>query len=223
MRDKLIDFFGRKNIDREFIDYFAKYISMYAKDFGLDSNNRLALFLGQVKAEMSIRSDGSVRMRENLNYSVGSLMRIFSVYRQNPILAQKHGRSATHRADQVAIANTAYMNRNGNTKIDDGYRYRGAGIIQVTGKGNIEQCLQEVQRVAGIQIHTRDDVADDLLSSYTIGILISMAYWSINRLYLLTNSRDVTNRVNRGLDNRSKKLRDYYTQRAVRILEVKGF
>ena len=62
---------------------------------------------------------------------------IFRRYRNNPSLAAKHGKNKNHPANQRAIADTVYDNReelkNGK---GDGYKFRGRGIMQLTGRYN---------------------------------------------------------------------------------------
>jgi hypothetical protein len=58
--------------------------------------------------------------------------------RNNPDDAQRYGRTESHSADPVAIANLAYANRNGNGDADsgNGWAYRGRGLFQLTGRAN---------------------------------------------------------------------------------------
>ena len=73
MKEKLKRFFNRHNIDKNFIKTFAELIERFGNDFNLNTPERLAFFLGQVKAEITIRKDGTVRTRESMNYSVSGL------------------------------------------------------------------------------------------------------------------------------------------------------
>lgn len=81
-----------------------------------------------------------ITLEENFNYSVQGLKNTFKTYRKNPELAEKHGRNAAinQKANQQAIANNAYAMRigNGSESTGDGWKYRGRGMIQLTGKGN---------------------------------------------------------------------------------------
>lgn len=77
---------------------------------------------------------------ENLNYSVAALTSKFP-NRISVADAQKYGRSAMKPANQEAIANTIYggnwgKENLGNTQTGDGWKYRGRGLTQITGRRN---------------------------------------------------------------------------------------
>ena len=98
-----------------------------AAKFGITSNLRLAHFLAQCALE-STKFTATV---ENLNYSAQGLMKTFKKYFQ--------GVNVNDYAKQPAkIANRVYANRmgNGNEASGDGFKFRGRGYIQLTGKNN---------------------------------------------------------------------------------------
>lgn len=77
---------------------------------------------------------------ENLNYSVAALTSKFP-NRISVADAQKYGRSAMQPANQEAIANTIYggnwgKENLGNMQQGDGWKYRGRGLTQITGRRN---------------------------------------------------------------------------------------
>jgi len=79
-----------------------------------------------------------VDLVENLNYSAEKLVEYWPRH-FTPILAQTYGRSPNDTPEirlrkQMAIANRAYGGRNGNVKPNDGFNFRGRGIIQITGR-----------------------------------------------------------------------------------------
>jgi putative chitinase len=97
----------------------------------------LAHWLGQ----MYVESAGFSVMSENLNYSVESLLKMFGRHRISEVDARKFGRSATQPANQEALANILYggewgRKNLGNTEIGDGWRFRGSGFKQITGRAN---------------------------------------------------------------------------------------
>lgn len=89
---------------------------------------RLAHFIAQCAHE----SGDFKLVRENLNYSAKSLKAVFGKYFPNEALA------AAYERKPEKIANLVYGNRmgNGNELSGDGFRFRGRGFIQLTGKDN---------------------------------------------------------------------------------------
>lgn len=98
-----------------------------ATKFNITTPFRLAHFLAQCGHE----SAGFKAVNENLNYSVDGLKRIFSKYFPGT-LAEGYARQPEK------IASKVYGNRmgNGNEASKEGWKYRGRGYIQLTGKDN---------------------------------------------------------------------------------------
>jgi putative chitinase len=103
-------------------------ISDTALNFGINNSLRLAHFLAQCGHE----SGGFRAVSENLNYSAKGLLGIFRKYFTNVNLAMQYERKPEK------IANRVYALRMGNgaEASGDGYKYRGRGYIQLTGKDN---------------------------------------------------------------------------------------
>jgi putative chitinase len=99
-----------------------------ASKFGITNTLRLAHFLAQCGHE----SGGFKAVRENLNYSAKGLLGIFRKYFTNVNLAMQYERKPEK------IANRVYASRmgNGNEASGDGFKFRGRGYIQLTGKDN---------------------------------------------------------------------------------------
>ena len=122
-------------------DVFVDALNAAMEQFGIDTTARQAPFIAQAIHE----SLGLTRMTENLNYSPASLIATFnsrSAQRFSQGTALLYGRTEAHPANQQMIANTAYANRMGNGSVEsgDGWRYRGRGPGQLTGKSNYEKC-----------------------------------------------------------------------------------
>lgn len=120
-------------------DVAAKELNWFINRGQLDSELRLAHFLGQTRQETA----GHILKSEGLNYKADVLKAKFGYYGNNPKVADAHGRvevkgKVTQTANQEAIANHAYANRykNGNIASGDGWRYRGRGIKQLTFRSN---------------------------------------------------------------------------------------
>lgn len=109
------------------------------RQWGINTVREVASFLGNIGVE----SRDLQSLSENLNYSVEGLLKTFGRHRISVADAQRLGRSKTHPADQVAIANTLYggewgRKNLGNTQPNDGWTFRGCGPIQLTGRRNAE-------------------------------------------------------------------------------------
>jgi putative chitinase len=98
----------------------------------------LAHWLGQ----MFVESAGFTTREESLNYSVDGLLKTFGRHRISEADARKYGRAPGRPANQEAIANLIYggewgRKNLGNTQPGDGWRFRGSGDKQITGRANI--------------------------------------------------------------------------------------
>lgn len=99
------------------------------REFGIGANaHRIAAFLGQIAVE----SGELRRMEENLHYTAKRLCAVWP--KRFPTLAD----AQPYAGNPEALANRVYADRigNGNTASGDGWRYRGRGLMQVTGRGN---------------------------------------------------------------------------------------
>lgn len=94
-----------------------------------------AMFIAQLGHE----SGGFKVLQENLNYSADGLQKVFSRYFDEHSAAQ-------YARQPIKIANRVYANRmgNGDEGSGDGWKYRGKGAIQVTGKNNHEVFAKEM-------------------------------------------------------------------------------
>jgi putative chitinase len=106
-----------------------------AREFGITSNLRLAHFLAQCALE-SINFTATV---ENLNYSGQRLSQVFPKY-------FKGVNTNDYAHNPTKIGNRVYANRmgNGDEASGDGFKFRGRGYIQLTGKNNYTSFSQFV-------------------------------------------------------------------------------
>lgn len=95
--------------------------------FEINTALRLAHFLAQCAHE----SAGFTAKVENLNYSAEGLKKVFPSYFPDNL-------SKDYARQPEKIANRVYANRmgNGDEKSGEGYKFRGRGYIQITGKNN---------------------------------------------------------------------------------------
>jgi len=96
---------------------------------GLTTSLRVAHFMAQIAHE----SAGFTRLEENLNYSAERLCAVWPKRFPTPASAALYARNP------VELANKVYGGRLGNTNAGDGWRFRGRGLIQLTGRANYEE------------------------------------------------------------------------------------
>lgn len=103
-------------------------IPLIIEKFGIDGPLRLSHFLSQCAHE----SGNFKFVKENLNYSADGLRKIFPKYFPTIEAANKYARQPEK------IANKVYGGRmgNGDESSGDGFKFRGRGYIQLTGKDN---------------------------------------------------------------------------------------
>ena len=105
------------------------------KEFGITEPKDKAMFIAQVGHE----SAGFSALVENFNYTPAALLTTFG-RRVTNYQASMLGRANGKPASQEAIANLVYSNRLGNKAAGDGWKYRGRGLIQITGLTNYRDC-----------------------------------------------------------------------------------
>lgn len=105
----------------------AQIDEIFVKAFNCNTDLRLAHFLAQCSHE----SGGFKAVTENLNYSADGLLKIFPRYFDAATAAQ-------YARQPEKIANRVYAGRMGNGAevSGDGFKFRGRGYIQLTGKDN---------------------------------------------------------------------------------------
>jgi putative chitinase len=116
----------------ELVDW-AQAIDAAMQEFQIDSPNRQAAFLAQVLHE----SDGLRRLDENLSYSAQRLTQVWPRHFYLPpdeASGRNDARAYEHRPEP--LANAIYANRlgNGPEASGDGWRFRGRGLVQLTGR-----------------------------------------------------------------------------------------
>jgi putative chitinase len=144
---------------------------------------RLAHWLGQMAHE----SGGFTRLVENLNYtSADTIARVW------PSRFTKASAVAFVRNPE-ALANRVYGSRMGNMQPGDGWRYRGRGLVHLTGREN----YQRAQAANGIPLVTNPDLAADP----EIAVRLAVWYWNSKNLNVIAdadNATALTRRINGG-------------------------
>lgn len=184
-------------------DNVINELDIVVNKFGVNTPLRMAHFLSQCSHE----SGGFKFSSENLNYSSKGLMTVFPKYFNTTSLAESYARKPE------MIASRVYGGRmgNGSESTKDGYKFRGRGYIQLTGKDN----------------YSRFDsfVDDDILSNPDLVASkypLSSAAWFFmtNKINEVADSgssddviKNVTKKVNGGLigiDDRIKKFKEFH-------------
>jgi len=174
-----------------------------AAKFQINTPLRLAHFLAQCGHE----SGGFRATQENLNYSAKGLMGIFKKYFPTEAIANAYQRNPQK------IANKVYSSRmgNGDEGSGEGYKFRGRGYIQLTGKDNYTAFGKSI----GEDIPSNPDV---VASKYAL--LSAAWFFNKNGLHKMADGgatdavvTSITKRVNGGtigLADRIKHFKEYY-------------
>ena len=111
-------------------DAVISEIAMIADKFGIITNLRLCHFLAQCSTE-----SGNFKLTlENLNYSTSGLMKIFPGYFPGNL-----AESYAHQPEKIASRVYGSRMGNGDETTKEGWKFRGAGFIQLTGKDNFKK------------------------------------------------------------------------------------
>jgi putative chitinase len=169
------------------------------------SSSRAAHFFAQTAHE----SGGFKSFSENLNYSAKGLRQIFGKYFKTDLEAQMYARQPER------IANRVYANRMGNgpESSGDGWKFRGRGALQCTGRATYQAFADYIGRPDIMK--NPDIVATELAFESALWFFDKNKLWSIcdkgvNDAAILA----LTKRINggtHGLDDRRAKTKKYAT------------
>ncbi len=127
------------NISVELATRWVQPITQAMKEFGITTSVQQAMFIAQVGHE----SASFTLLVESFNYSINGLLATFGKRLsadQASALGRQTGEKSVPVNRQRAIANLVYSGRMGNKAVDDGWKYRGRGLIQITGLDNYRAC-----------------------------------------------------------------------------------
>lgn len=171
---------------------------------------RLAHFMAQIEHESGFKA-----VSENLNYSKEGLLNTFGKYFTKDVIVddvQKLGTATLYARQPQKIANKVYANRmgNGDENSGDGWKYRGRGFIQITGKDNYTMLSKD----------TRIDFVNnpDLLLTEANSLISALWYWNKHMINLLADKNDIkaiTRTINggyNGINERTDLFNKYYTK-----------
>ena len=166
-------------------DVFAQPLADAMERYNIVGIARQAAFLSQ----LGVESGCLQAMTENLSYSAQRLREVWPT--RFPSLASTSG----YARNPQALANKVYSGRmgNGNEASGDGWKYRGRGMIQLTGKANYEKCGHGI----GFDLVGNPD----LLTAPRLAAMSAAWFWSTNGLNRLADEGDqaaICKRVNGG-------------------------
>lgn len=155
-------------------------------------------------ANVDHESGGFTKSEENLNYSAKRLQEVFPNYYKDAESARADA------GNPEAIANKVYGGRMGNTEAGDGFKYRGRGALQLTGKAQYE----EMGKKLGIDLVNNPDLAADPKYSAQIAV----QHWKSSGADKAAQAGDFklarkkTNGGYNGLDDVNSKMEGYLAQ-----------
>jgi len=160
-------------------------------EHGVDTPLRLAHFIAQVAHESTMLR----HVTENLNYSAAALRRVFPRH-FTEAQARRYAR------DPEAIGNRAYSGRlgNGDEPSGDGYRFRGRGLIQLTGRANYRAFAAWVDA---------DVVAEPTRVAREYAVACAVYFWTergLNEIADRDDARAITRAINGGFNGYDDRL-----------------
>lgn len=171
---------------RTVLEGYVEPLNTVANYYEMDQNpKRIAGFLAQIAHE----SGGFNFVVENLNYSAKGLMGTFKKYFPTEDIAKQYERKPQ------MIANRVYANRmkNGDEQSGDGFKFRGRGLIQLTGRDNYTRFAEAL----GIGL----DETVAYLETPNGAVVSAAWFWDNNKLNQYCDKDDfvtLTKRINGG-------------------------
>jgi putative chitinase len=180
-----------------YVEHWHRALSQLLPDYDINTPNRIAAFVAQCSHE----SGGFMVLKENLNYKAATLRKIFPKYFPNDQIANDY---ASRPNKQVAIASKVYANRmgNGDEASQEGWKFCGRGLIQLTGKSNYQAFADSLEM----------DINDvpEYLATFEGAAQSACWFWETNKLNQWADAGDIltlTKRINGGtigLEDRKK-------------------
>ena len=200
---------------------FVPVLNTAMNRYQIVGTKRIAAFVAQIGHE----SGHLTRLVENLNYSADGLANTWSSRYAEPdgkgkyVKVQVAGK-ARNKPNTLAlsvdrkpeqIANIAYGNRMGNAAPGDGWKYRGRGLIQITGKNNYRACGEAL----GLDLIAQPE----LLEKPQHACMSAAWFWATKGLSTLADAGQfdkITQRINGGQNGAADRQALY--ARALKVL-----
>ena len=180
-KEKLAKCLSRNKNTAELFEVFSEVLPRYE----ITTIERVAAFLAQCGHESA---DFTV-LKENLNYSAEGLSKVFPKRFPTVAVAQPYNRNPEK------IANKIYSDRMGNgpEASGEGYKFRGRGAIQLTGKENYSKFANSVGKSLDEAVAYTETLAGAIESACW--------FWTTNKLNAIADTNDIvtlTKRINGG-------------------------
>ena len=173
------------------VEQWCEELNRAFDKYGINTPKRIAGFISQCAHE----SSDFRRLEENLNYSEAALNRVFGRY-----FGEGKRNAADYARNPEKIANYVYMDEYrskrgalGNVHEGDGWRFRGKGLKQLTGRRNVEGFAKDFGITA--------EEASDWLETKEGALASALWFWDTNNLNEVADTGDVvklTKRINGG-------------------------
>ncbi|RAJ75688.1 putative chitinase [Chitinophaga dinghuensis] len=217
-------FLQQDQVIREALGFF----NQHCQTFELDTCCRKAHFFAQIATETRFQC-----LEENFNYASTVLQEKFKHFRngEGPAHAADWGRrdndsTPVSAQDQEHIANWAYadINGNGGYSSGDGYRFKGRGFIQLTGRGNYKEASRLYNKwIPGNNVDWENQ-PERLSEVSSDAMAAAMIFWRSHLLAARANYADaysvesVSRPINAALDNIHERKR--FFKEAVKAFQV---
>ncbi len=181
---------------------FADHLAASCARFGINTPARIAGFIAQCRVE----SAGFTTLEESLYYrDPARIMRIFSGTVTSLEQAQHLVRNPQ------ALANVVYASRLGNRDPGDGWRFRGRGLKQLTGRENYADACEALARPYLTN--------PELVAQPEDACMTAAWFWHVNKLNVLADSSqwDAITRVVNGPAMLQRAERRQYAEESVAL------
>jgi len=186
----------------QLLEQWAPHLDAAMAHYKIDTPKRRAMFLSQIAHE----SNDLRTLSENLNYKAEALVILFGRHRITSAQAEQFGRTSTHPADPEALANILYGGEwgrvnLGNTQPGDGYKFRGQGPKQITGRANAAAARDRLRMALGTRVPDFEQ-HPELFTTPEWGAWSAGDFWNSRNLNSPADRGDVetvTRAINGGL------------------------
>jgi putative chitinase len=183
---------------------------------GITTPQRMAHFLAQAMQE----TGAFTVLRENMNYSAPRMLEIFGVGHHSARVTATEAARLAHHPEDIAervygLGNPSKARELGSTEPGDGFRYRGNGILQTTGRGN--------HRRMGLACGVDFEGNPNLVTASEHALKPALQEWTEGNLNIFADSNDIrtiTLRINGGLNGFAE--RKAFFRKLLPLLKANG-